>query len=165
MEHNCIISAYIRTKCLDGPVTKLSWHNHFRKYKPQEQALTCTSGNSRNREFGTAYSGVFWGPGFLNKPDDTKWKIKFVSPIWDIFKMFFSSKFSPFLGEKIVNLIILCCGNTYDCVLVYIVTLISECVDQIQVSISLIITWRCWYIPYDCETKLLFKTSVFVTLL
>ena len=32
-------------------------------------------------------------------------------------------------------------------------------------SISIIITWRCWYIPYDCTTKLLFKTSVFVGLL
>ena len=104
----------------------------IRKYKTKEQAWTCTSGNSRNREFGTADSGVFWGLGFLTSLMTPNGKIKFVSPIWDIFKMFFSSKFCTFLGEKIVNLIILCCGNTYGCVLVYSVTLISVCVDLRQ---------------------------------
>ena len=74
----------------------------------------------------------FLGLGFLTSLMTPNGKIKFVSPIWDIYKKKFLSKFSPFLGEKIVNLIILCCGNTYGCVLVYSVTLISVCVDLRQ---------------------------------
>ena len=120
------ISGYIRTKCVDGPVlTKLTqlflkiqaWRN---KPDIRQWKLTNTG----------VYYSIFWSflwTWILNKPgdnSDTKWKNQICEPNLGHFPNIFY-----LLGLKIVNL---CCVYFYNCVLVYCVTFITVCVDQIQ---------------------------------